>query len=145
MRRFNNTFCHFWRHSVISKPLAFTTVQSSVLLITLAQTFTFQDFMVQRRCYVNSCFEKLSSMRLGALLIVSFQFFCLMTQINWDNPLFSKSKCVFFACFGGLSRHLSMKLKCTLVQALRFCIGRTAHRGSRGIVLPFHENSTRSG
>jgi hypothetical protein len=28
-----------------------------------------------------------------------------------------------------------VKLKCTLVQALRLCTGRTAHRGSRGIAL----------
>jgi hypothetical protein len=27
------------------------------------------------------------------------------------------------------------KVKCTLVQALRLCTGRTAHRGSRGIAL----------
>ena len=27
------------------------------------------------------------------------------------------------------------KLKCTLVQALRLCTGRTANRGSRGIAL----------
>ena len=26
-------------------------------------------------------------------------------------------------------------VKCTLVQALRFCTGRTAHRGSRGIAV----------
>jgi hypothetical protein len=30
-----------------------------------------------------------------------------------------------------------VKVKCTLVQALRLCTGRTAHRGSRGIALPF--------
>ena len=29
------------------------------------------------------------------------------------------------------------KVKCTLVQALRLCTGRTAHRGSRGIALLF--------
>jgi len=28
------------------------------------------------------------------------------------------------------------KVKCTLVQALKFCTGRTALRGSRGIALP---------
>jgi hypothetical protein len=28
-----------------------------------------------------------------------------------------------------------IKVKCTLVQALRLCTGRTAHRGSRGIAL----------
>ena len=27
------------------------------------------------------------------------------------------------------------KIKCTLVQALRLCTGRTAHRGSRGIAV----------
>jgi hypothetical protein len=34
---------------------------------------------------------------------------------------------------------------CTLVQALRFCTGRTAHRGSRGIALPFLDHGTRRG
>jgi hypothetical protein len=37
------------------------------------------------------------------------------------------------------------KVKCTLVQALRLCTGRTAHRGSTGIALPFHDHSTRRG
>ena len=37
---------------------------------------------------------------------------------------------------------LKVKVKCTLVQALRLCIGRTAHRRSRGIALPFHDHST---
>ena len=35
------------------------------------------------------------------------------------------------------------KVNCTLVQALRICTGRTAHRGSRGIALPFHDDGTR--
>jgi len=34
-------------------------------------------------------------------------------------------------------------LKCTLVQALRLCTGRTAHRTSRGIALLVHDHSTR--
>ena len=34
---------------------------------------------------------------------------------------------------------------CTLVQALRLCTGRTAHRGSRGIALLFHDHGTRLG
>ena len=33
--------------------------------------------------------------------------------------------------------------KVTIVQALRLCTGRTAHRGSRGIALPFHDHDTR--
>jgi len=35
-------------------------------------------------------------------------------------------------------------LKCTIVQALRVCTGRTAHRGSRGIALFFLDHGTRS-
>ena len=38
-----------------------------------------------------------------------------------------------------------VKVKCTLVQALRLCTGRTAHRGSRRIALLFHDYGTRSG
>ena len=35
------------------------------------------------------------------------------------------------------------KIKCTLVQALRLCTGRTVHRGSRGIALLIHDHGTR--
>ena len=37
------------------------------------------------------------------------------------------------------------KVKYTPVQALRLCTGSTAHRGSRGIALPFHDHGTRRG
>ena len=37
------------------------------------------------------------------------------------------------------------KVKCTLVQALRLCTGRTAHRGSGGTAVPFHDHGTRRG
>ena len=36
-----------------------------------------------------------------------------------------------------------VNVKCTLVQALRLCTGRTAQRRSRGIALPFHDHGTR--
>ena len=38
-----------------------------------------------------------------------------------------------------------MKVKCPLVQALRLCKGRTAHGGSRGIALLFHDHGTSRG
>ena len=38
-----------------------------------------------------------------------------------------------------------VKVKVTLVQALTLCTGCTAHRGSRGIALPFHDHGTRRG
>ena len=41
------------------------------------------------------------------------------------------------------SRLVKGKVKCTLVQALRLCAGRTAHRGSKAIALLFHDHSTR--
>jgi len=37
------------------------------------------------------------------------------------------------------------RIKCTLVQVLRLCTGRTAHRGSRGIALLFLDHGTRRG
>ena len=40
---------------------------------------------------------------------------------------------------------VKVKLKCPLVQALRLCTGCKAHRGSRGIALPFHDHGTRRG
>jgi hypothetical protein len=42
----------------------------------------------------------------------------------------------------GYSR-LQSKIKATLVQALRLCTGRTAHRGSRGLAVLFHDHGTR--
>ena len=38
-----------------------------------------------------------------------------------------------------------VKVKVTLVPALRLCTGRTAYRGSRGIAVPFHDNGNRRG
>jgi hypothetical protein len=38
--------------------------------------------------------------------------------------------------------HVQIKIKCTLVQALRLCTGCTARRGSRGIALLFLDHDT---
>jgi len=38
-----------------------------------------------------------------------------------------------------------VKVKVTLVQALRLCTGLTAHKGSRGIALPFHDHGSIKG
>ena len=42
-------------------------------------------------------------------------------------------------------KKVKVKVKCTLVQALRLCTGRTAHRGSRGVALLLHDHGTRRG
>jgi hypothetical protein len=41
--------------------------------------------------------------------------------------------------------HTKVKVKCTLVQALRLCTDSMAHRGNRDIALLFHDHGTRSG
>jgi hypothetical protein len=40
---------------------------------------------------------------------------------------------------------VKVKVKVTLVQAMRICTSPTAHRRSRGIALPFLNHSTRRG
>ena len=40
---------------------------------------------------------------------------------------------------------VKVKVKCALVQALRLCTGRTAHRGCRSIALLFLDHGTRRG
>ena len=45
----------------------------------------------------------------------------------------------------GILVAIKKKVKCTLVQALRLCTGRTVYKGSRGIALSFHDHGTRRG
>ena len=47
---------------------------------------------------------------------------------------------VIQTCYKG-----KVKVKVTLVKALRLCTGRTAHRGSSGIALRFYDHGTRRG
>ena len=44
-----------------------------------------------------------------------------------------------------LACDLKVKVKCALVQALRLCTGRTAHKGSSGIALLFLDHGIRRG
>ena len=52
---------------------------------------------------------------------------------------------MLYKCFWLVFPVIVKKVKWTLVQALRLCTGRTTHRGSRGIALPFLDHGTRSG
>ena len=71
----------------------------------------------------------------------------------WDPKMFTIVKeCIHMVLYTDIcvcvwsvhsSNKLKVKVKVTLVQALRFFTGRTAHRGSRGIALPFHDHATR--
>ena len=63
-------------------------------------------------------------------------------QFHWNFPTDAR----FVENTGHvLKNSKKKKVKCTLAQALRLCTGRTAHRGSRGIALLFHDHGTRRG
>jgi len=63
--------------------------------------------------------------------------------------------CVIILCYfvvqqafvfpASVTQAIWQKVKCTLVQALRLCTDRTAHRGSRGIALLFLDHGTKRG
>ena len=74
------------------------------------------------------------------------------TNRTWNNLfcwIFNMSKrneiIIIFLTSEWYTYCVTLKVKVTLVQALRLCTGRTAHRGSRGIALPFHDHGTRRG
>jgi hypothetical protein len=62
----------------------------------------------------------------------------------WFKRYFSYLSRDVFAVLTSVTTYSKLKVKCTLVQALRLCTGRTAHKGSSGIALPFHERGARS-
>jgi hypothetical protein len=69
-----------------------------------------------------------------------------MIHATWSNQQTTRTHshntgfCVWLC-----ETRLKKTINCILVQALRFCTSRTAHRGSRGIALPFHDHDTRRG
>ena len=69
-----------------------------------------------------------------------FKFQYLRPLLLWDYKRFLPEWLMSI-----LSKEGNVKVKCTLVQSLRLCTGRTAHRWSRGITLPLHDHGTRWG
>ena len=66
---------------------------------------------------------------------------------NWPECFWSGDVSRLFCFSRAIAKKVKVKVKvkCTLAQALRLCTGRTAHRGSRGIALPFRDHGTRRG
>jgi hypothetical protein len=88
---------------------------------------------IQNSCHKRTvCFDYLFQQRL------QYYFCCCENRIT----IVKKVKCTLVQA---LRLCTGRTLKCTDVQALRLCTGRTAHRGSRGIALPFHDHGTRRG
>jgi len=66
--------------------------------------------------------------------------------VGRENSIFYQSTVCWYSSDVGIDEDcLGKKVKVTLLQALRLCTGRTAHRGSRGIALLFHDHGTRRG
>ena len=59
----------------------------------------------------------------------------LQVTCQFQENTESKQKPVALPSDSETSHIKKVKVKCTLVQALRLCTGPTAHRGSRGIAL----------
>jgi len=68
---------------------------------------------------------------------------CATYSINW-LVFITEMKSVHSLQNVPKTNKCKVKVKVTLVQALRLCTGRTAHRGSRGIALLFPDHGTRS-
>ena len=79
---------------------------------------------------LNSCGDRTLHFRIERYRFIVKLFVC-----NWHGVVDTSS----------VSMLEMVKVKVTLVQALRLCRGRTAHRGSRGIALSFHDHSSRKG
>ena len=92
----------------------------------------------------STCFEPEGALSRRRLYI---NLWCSVLHTIMSSLLVGRSE-FYFTMHGlkTLKREMSsytLKVKVTLVQALKLCTGRTAHRGSRGIALPFHDHDTR--
>jgi hypothetical protein len=83
----------------------------------------------QGKCRNNTLHET----KLASLHIAFHSFFA--NNSPFVRYVISATECV-------LSKE---SVRCTLVQALRLCTGRTVHRGSRGIPLFFHDQRLEGG
>jgi len=88
--------------------------------------------------------------RIFILFVFKTHFNCILPLspgfLKWHLPFtLSRSLRVPWRFHLVLRHYIRKKVKVNLVQALRPCTGRTAHRGSRGIALHFLDHSTRRG
>ena len=75
-------------------------------------------------------------------VLLAFQFITACSLlINGDDFSWTQS----VPALRCAENKVHVKVKCTLVQALRLCTGRTAHRRIRGIALLFFNHGTRRG
>jgi hypothetical protein len=76
--------------------------------------------------------------------VTGLLYFILTSGVSQRFYLFS-FVCLRIVFSFAITALTQKKIKVTLVQALRLCTGRTAHRGSRCIALLIHNHGTRRG
>jgi len=94
-----------------------------------------------RYVWCHLCQEYPSDVPWSGNLVCVLDYCTWMTDVNcrtrvqssWNMTSLPQTQCV------------KVKVKCTLVQALRLCTGCTVHRESRGIALLFHDHGTGRG
>ena len=106
------------------------------LVLTHCATISGYTFFMQHTCF-----------QLTPFIFVYAKFCRIFTIIDFISNKFTfvmKVHCCHMSYPTPWLCNVCKKM-CTLVQALTLCTGRMAHRGSRGIALPFHDHSTRRG
>jgi hypothetical protein len=101
----------------------------------------FFQFIILKSVYSSTCFGRFPPRECAACLKYSVLIF--VEKIHKVERLEGSSTPVLYIGRKVLKGY--SKIKCTVVQALSLCTGRTAYRVSRGIALPFHDNGTRKG
>ena len=107
------------------------SAKSLQVLLSLAVSLPFFAFNCFRPSMTSSCHRCLGLPT--GLVPIGFQSNSFLVGLAWSILWIYPSHLILY------------KVKVTFVQALRLCTGRTAHRGSRGIALLFHDHGTRRG
>jgi len=73
-----------------------------------------------------------------ANLVHNFSYYAYSFSLHVSGdyvPIIRRNNCIYTTFLTCFLRQVKGKVKCTLVQALKLCTGRMAHRGSIGIAL----------
>jgi len=124
----------------------------NVILVILLTGKSLPNF-ISEESYVNMGFLISRPMSFSTLLQCLYNQLLSFTFASAKNSLSFRLLILYLYLYiprmlqvnYALSHNCRYKVKCTLVQALRLCTGRTAHRGSRRIALLFHDHGTRRG
>jgi len=138
----SSVFISYVVFSLFSIIYEFLLISSFPNLTWLLQRLTF--------CY-KLCRVKYLVWWQGWLHLGSTLFCCTCHCNIWKNnisvllyiALLLHATCTLYSPGLATKYHKKVKLKCTLVQALRLCTGSTVHRESRCIALLFHDHGTR--